>query len=402
MHLKKEKIWSWIFLDIVVINLLCSLSSVAANNCITIYVHKVGGSTGLSGALVSIFAFAAILGRVMSGILSDKYGKRRILLFGAALLLIGVVLPIILPSLQLLFLFRIIQGLGFAFLTTAASAVAADNIPLSRMGEGIGYFGMGQSLAIAFGASFGVWLVFGGNYKFMFGGLSVISFVILILTYFCRDTKKEMIITANVEKNKGKNYKPSLIWQVFEYNAVTPSVIQIVSSFGFSIHIVFITLYAVQKGFLHPTGFFTCAAAAMIVSRLTAGWLIDKYNTLTILIPIQLMGVLSFVFVAFTDLPSLYYAAGFLYGLSVGIGMPLLNTAAIKRSNPARWGAANATYYLSGDIAIALGTIFWGLIISRYTFLGAFYGGITCMLVSIIIGVFTLKKDFGKETVAES
>ena len=65
---------------------------------------------------------------------------------------------------------RVIHGFGFGLSTTFAAALVADVIPASRRGEGIGYFGLGSTIA---GVLFGgvifadYWFYRGGRYPLL-------------------------------------------------------------------------------------------------------------------------------------------------------------------------------------------------------------------------------------------
>jgi MFS family permease len=44
---------------------------------------------------------------------------------------------------------RILHGIGFGIHSTTSGAVIADIVPKSRLGEGLGYFGIYNTIAVA-------------------------------------------------------------------------------------------------------------------------------------------------------------------------------------------------------------------------------------------------------------
>ncbi|MGN1274791.1 MAG: hypothetical protein ACI4UF_09370, partial [Thermoguttaceae bacterium] len=79
-----------------------------------------------------------------------------------------------------------------------------------------------------------------------------------------------------------------------------------------------------------------------------------------------------------------------LYGISVGIGFPLLNTLAYRLTEPARWHASTATFFLGCDLGWALGSYVWGVVIDWHGFtLALFLAGVT-MIISCAGAVLTL------------
>src|SRR5436190_5269168 len=75
------------------------------------------------------------------GKLSDRYGRRPILLFGILVFLLGSLLCGVAPSTAVLLVGRTVQGLGSASLFTSAFAIVADLFPPAVRGRYTGLFG---------------------------------------------------------------------------------------------------------------------------------------------------------------------------------------------------------------------------------------------------------------------
>jgi EmrB/QacA subfamily drug resistance transporter len=75
------------------------------------------------------------------GKLSDMFGRRRVLLAGIGIFLVGSVLCGVSQSAAQLIFFRAIQGIGSASLFTSALAVIADLFPPAERGKYQGFFG---------------------------------------------------------------------------------------------------------------------------------------------------------------------------------------------------------------------------------------------------------------------
>ena len=50
---------------------------------------------------------------------------------------------------------RFLHGMSWGAVTTGGSTIASDIVPMERRGEGIGYFGMSFTIAMAIGPSVG-------------------------------------------------------------------------------------------------------------------------------------------------------------------------------------------------------------------------------------------------------
>ena len=77
--------------------------------------------------ILTSFIFFVAIGQLLFGTLSDKLGRRPIIIFGAFLYSIGGLLAIISPYIEFLILMRIIQGLGAAACLSMARVIVNDS-----------------------------------------------------------------------------------------------------------------------------------------------------------------------------------------------------------------------------------------------------------------------------------
>ena len=77
--------------------------------------------------ILTSFLFFVAIGQLVFGTLSDKLGRRPIIIFGAFLYSIGGLLAIISPYIEFLILMRIIQGLGAAACLSMARVIVNDS-----------------------------------------------------------------------------------------------------------------------------------------------------------------------------------------------------------------------------------------------------------------------------------
>jgi MFS family permease len=392
---QKDKLWSVSFVIVIFISLFTSMLGNGLNNEVPVYIESIGGSAAFSGVLTSIFSFAAGVGRFVGGNLSDKYGRKKLIVFGAVLTTLGCAVSAIFITPAVLAACRLIQGLGFAITITAASAAAADMLPLSRMGEGIGYHSLAYALALACGVSMGVALFNWGSGIALFGGFAILACMTLILALVCRfekwsDKTKQQVTLPGEEVNEAKLdprvqpeqidtptdavHQPSLsnsergIWIFIEKTSLPVALVQLLFSFGTVLFTCFSALYAVHYGFEHVTLFFIAMAIAMVLTRLLCGKLFDRYSAPVLLTPGILLSIVACLLMLAFHTEITFCAAGFIYGLSAGLSMPVLTSEIVRRAPENRLGAGNATYWVSMDIAMTLGTLLWGFIIDAFGF----------------------------------
>lgn len=118
------------------------------------------------------------------GKLSDVFGRRTILVFGILVFLIGSMLCGLAPSMLHLVVFRVIQGIGAAALTSTAFAVPADLYPPAERARANGLIGATFGIASILGPLVGGLLTDGPGWRWAFFvniPFSIIALVVIIM-----------------------------------------------------------------------------------------------------------------------------------------------------------------------------------------------------------------------------
>lgn len=180
------------------------------NSSTSVYVALYGGTAAYAGVLAAVFSAAAAVVRLLSGPLIDGRGRRIVMLFGFAVLIVGTVGPLFTHDVAPFVVFRILQGAGFSAVTTASATAAADALPASRMGEGIGYYGLGQALSMSVGPALALALVSTDPPENLFVGATAIAVVGLAMIFLCRYEKhpemlpEEAVYRRRLEEGESK------------------------------------------------------------------------------------------------------------------------------------------------------------------------------------------------------
>lgn len=185
----REQLWSTTFVLVVASTLCCFMVGQGLNSSTSVYVALYGGTAAYAGVLAAVFSGAAAVARLLSGPLIDGRGRRIVMLFGFAVLIVGTVGPLFTHDVVPFVVFRILQGAGFSAVTTASATAAADALPASRMGEGIGYYGLGQALSMSIGPALALALVSTDPPENLFVGVTAIAVVGLSMIFLCRYEK---------------------------------------------------------------------------------------------------------------------------------------------------------------------------------------------------------------------
>ncbi|SHN59176.1 MFS transporter [Desulfitobacterium chlororespirans] len=347
--ISKPSLWSRDFILITLASLFMSLAFQMLLPIMPVYAENLGGSTTAAGLVVGVFTFSAVIIRPITGRLLDLYGRKGVYLAGLVFFGLCVIAYHWTPGILILLILRFIHGFGWGAASTASSTIATDVTPKSRLGEGMGYFGLTSTLSMAIAPVLGLSILnrYGMGAVFNVSALSVL--LCLAIALMIRYQKSEQ----TPQGNRGS---------IFEKSAIYPGLIILFLTMSYGAVISFIALYAGQQGINNIGPFFTVYAVALFISRPLFGRLSDQKGYSIAIIPGILAVSVALLILYFAHSLSGFCVAGFVYGLGFGAVQPALMAMAVRDVLPARRGAANGTFFVGFDIGIGVGAITWGAV----------------------------------------
>jgi EmrB/QacA subfamily drug resistance transporter len=129
-------------------------------------------STGFSVVMAACMAFA--------GSVADRFGRKRVYLFGLAAYTAGATVTAIAPNVAVLIGARLMQGAGAAFFVTAGLALALVAFPPARRATALGLWGIIGSAAAIVSPTVGAAALDTWSWRWAFGGLAACSGLALI------------------------------------------------------------------------------------------------------------------------------------------------------------------------------------------------------------------------------
>lgn len=357
---KKEPLWTRDFILISMASLFITMGFQMLLPVLPVFSAKLGGSDTWAGLVVGIFTLSAVLMRPIAGRLLDRQGRRGVYIFGLIVFFICVMAYNWTSTILILLILRFIHGFGWGASSTASSTIASDIIPKSRLGEGMGYFGLTSTFAMAVAPALGLGLVSGYGFNAVFyvsAGVVLVSiFIALPIKYH-----KPNALPKSDPDVVAKPVKAG----IFERSAILPAIVIFFITMTYGSIVSFIALYAGQRQVENIGLFFTVYAVALLISRPYFGRLTDRKGTSFAVIPGIIFIILSMSFIYFANSLVIFLIAGFIYGIGFGAVQPALQAMAVRNVDHARRGAANATFFLGFDLGIGAGAIIWGIIAER-------------------------------------
>ena len=326
MTTEPTKLWNRQYILVLLLNTLNAFSFYMVVTILSKYLVSIGISIATAGVIVGLFSITSLCCRPFSGLLADRLSNVTLLKWSNILMGIGLLGFAFVTNPVLIVVFRIINGIGFAFSGTCQIALASKYIPKNKMGEGIGYLGLGMVIGSAVAPGIGVTISENFGMRMTFLMSAVLTVAALVILCLFHEEKKE-----NKEKKK----------------------------------IVFSDILAVEAlPYTIVAGvYFTVCAAVLFIVRPFSGKLMDKKGIrVTVLPGLALTASSMFILGRSTSL-ILILITGVLRSVGQGAAQPSLQAGCINKVGTGRSGVATSTYYLGGDIFQGIGPMIGGAVI---------------------------------------
>ena len=377
----KEPIWTKSFISLFITNFIIFIIFYGLLSALPLYATDILSRTDEeAGLLMTTFLISAIIVRPFSGKILDIFGKRKILWITLFLYLICTSLYYFIEPYEALLVLRFAQGIFFSIVTTACGSMAADNIPISRRGTGLGYFTMSTNLAVVAGPFIALTVIQYFSYDALFITFSILLTLGAILSLQIPVGKAVVVPFA----------KTKMTWNdLFEKKALPISLVASLVAISYSSILSYLSIYSQEKDVLHLTSsFFALFAATMLLTRPFTGRIFDEKGPKYIIIPGMLLFTIGVTLLAFMNSPFTFLLAGAIIGLGYGAVVPSFQTLAIQSTKHERSGYATATFFTLFDTGLALGSYFLGLIAVKFGYQNLYLFASSILVITL--GIFMI------------
>lgn len=336
------------------------------------FVEALGGKPAIVGLVTGSFTLAAVLARPWAGRLLDRHNRKQVYVASLGLFVVCAALYPLLSSIALLIALRVVHGLSWAAIPTAGGTLAADLIPSQRRGEGMGYYGLASTLAMAFAPSVGLALI-GASDQQHFDRLfvtatilAVIALVVLLPIRLPQSTAQKAA-PADFHSQTSAAAPPEVapdFWNgLLERSAFSASLVILLTNIAFGGVTTYVLLDASRLHLAQPGLFFFAFALSLMASRPLAGRFSDRYGRRTATLPALALLAVAMVLLAWAAHLTWFLLAAVLAGVAFGSVQPAMQALAVEHVAPQRRGAANATFYIAFDLGITIGAMALGPLI---------------------------------------
>ncbi len=342
-----------------------------------------GVSNANVGAILACYVVAALMIRPFSGYIIDAFARKPLYIFSLVIFMLAFGCYVLAATTLVFIVMRTVHGLAFGTVTVSGNTIVIDIMPASRRGEGLGYYGLANNIAMSLGPMTGLFMHDHFSYDIIFLCAMGCCLVALICACMIRTPKKALVA------------RPALSLDRFILVKGLPlGASLLLLSIPYGINSTYVALYAKNIGIAGGTGlYFTFMAVGMATSRIFAGKLVDK-GRMTQLIHFAFYVVI----ICFTSLwgcekvaadsPAaakvMLYTTALFLGAGFGTMFPAYNTMFVSLGKHNQRGTATSTYLTSWDVGIGLGLVIGGAIGDAASFSVAYLVGAGLCVVSLI------------------
>ncbi len=143
------------------------------------------------GILFAIFSISALFGNIVGGAMTDRFGRRWMIMFGLIVSALGSVAMGFSPSMNFFYFLAMMVGLVASAGGPARQAMVADLLPEERLADGYGIERIAANLAATIGPALGGLLAH-RSFMLLFVADAITSIIMAIIVYFSiPETKPE-------------------------------------------------------------------------------------------------------------------------------------------------------------------------------------------------------------------
>jgi len=324
------------------------------------YIKQLGGTELLVGITAAGYSLASLFMRPLAGWMMDNTSRSSLLIWGSLSLILISLLYLIIPVLGIVIALRIISGFLFSGAHTACTTNASDSIPQSRFGEGMGFTGLGNTLATAWGPAVGLIIIASLGFPALFA-ISVI--ILLAPALIVRGLSYKTVKHSGSSPEKTEHGFSRLI----NVHALPASVIMFFASIPYGGVSIFIALYGQYSGLGSGGLFFMLVALGTGSTRLFSGHLADTKGEKPMIIISCGSFLLALLMLIINSTP-FYYLAGLFFGLGFGLLFPAMLAMSMRMVPMEKRGSASSTFYCFNDIGNGLGALAAGWLVTIWDY----------------------------------
>jgi MFS family permease len=346
--------------------------------------HDLGGSDETVGFVIGIFSFVALGARLFSGTLADTRGRKTT--FATGLLCCAIAGAAYLAPLGLVgvYLARVLQGFGEAFLYTGAATWAIEIAGVHRSAQALGYVSSGIWGGMSAGPVLGAWV---GSFEH-----AALTQTVLALMGFA-------LLVRVPERYKPHPNRVKRAW--LPRYMITPGLAVGFVNIHYPVVAGFLILHLAQHGSSGRAAF-TAYALVILFSRFFLGSLPDRVDPkITYYAGLGFMTV-GLLAIAASPPPVIAIAAAAILGFGFSFPWSSVVSTVLRQTPDREHGSAIGLLGAFYDLFVGIGSFAAGAVSDHFGYASAFGMAAAALGVAALVGWFLFPAGNRKITVTEA
>lgn len=332
------------------------------------YVMTFGADITTASAVSGILSLVAMFMCPVAGVLSDRINKKKLLIITEAAYAVCLGLHAFARSLIALLLLRAVTGIFFSLSNVLTIAYASSYIPKSRMGEGLGYFGLVVPLVQAAGPSIGLGLRDSIGYGAVFTGAAIAALAAMICV---------AVLPYNAPEPSGQK-KTLKFNDIFAVRFIWLMLLTALFSSANGLISTYLDILASERSITNISIFFTVFSVVLIIFKPLTGKLLDSRGMYLVIIPAVVFAALGMFFVGIASSLWVMLIAAVCKALGQGAGTPTIQAHAVKMLDKSHSGVAVSTIQIGQSLGNSIAPVLGSFLVKPFGYTTMFcgFGGI--------------------------
>jgi MFS family permease len=320
---------------------------------VSLFALQSGSSAFTVGTLMALMAaFPTALG-VATGRWTDRIGAKRPMLVGSAFVMLGALLPALVPSISTLFLTAALNGTGMMAAQVALQNVVGEMSSVEDRASNFSHMALGMSLSSFAGpliAGFGIGHI---GYRATFGVLAVPPLVSFLLLWF--DRVRLPPPSPHAARHGDRNVFDLLRRKELRRVFIASCLL----AMGWDLHTFFVPIIGTERGLTASQIGATLSAFALatFVIRVAMRWIARRFQEWQVLQGVMILAGGTFLLFPFVVTGWQLMMLSFTLGLGLGAAQPMVMALMHRITPEGRAGEAlglRTTLMNSGQVALPL------------------------------------------------
>ncbi|GKW45792.1 MFS transporter [Planococcus sp. NCCP-2050] len=364
------------------------------------YLESINQGGMAAGLMIAIFAAAQFLFSPIAGKWADQYGRRKMIIYGLLGLTISMFVFYASDLIWVLYISRVIGGIGAAMLVPAIFAYIADITTFDQRAKGTSLVSAAMSLGIVVGPGIGGFLAdYSLKLPFLISALvSLVAVLFSVALLKDSDAVEENPVVAAAAPDDESMFKK--IGRSVKMPYFIPLVITLVMSFGLLAYESVVGLYLDNQFNSTAKDIAFMITATGVVSVIVQLFIVDRivrrFGEVAILVFFLGVTAVGFLFSLFAGSYAMFFGVSLVIFMATSILRPVLNTL-ISKMAEGEVGFAmgmNNAYMSIGNV---IGPLLAGVLYD-VNIIYPFILGLAMLLVTMFITVLWQRSRTAKST----